>query len=144
MAIVNKKMDEYEQSPLSGTTMKKYKKQMDWRRNKVRDLFSRGYSQYEISNILHISQSTISRDINHMQTKINKKNIDPNLLLINEYEKSRSILDESIKELWKIIDSPKTSANDKNKSISMIVNIIKQKVVILDKEIYHVARLDKV
>ena len=25
-------------SPLTGTTMKKYKKQMDWRRNKVRDV----------------------------------------------------------------------------------------------------------
>ena len=57
--------------------MKKYKKQMDWRRNKVRDLFSRGYSLPEISNMLHISQSTISRDVNYMQSKINKRDVDP-------------------------------------------------------------------
>ena len=57
--------------------MKKYKKQMDWRRNKVRDLFSRGYSLPEISNMLHISHSTISRDVNYMQSKINKRDVDP-------------------------------------------------------------------
>jgi len=57
--------------------MKKYKKQMDWRRNKVRDLFSRGYSQFEISSMFHISQSTISRDVNYMQSKINKRDVDP-------------------------------------------------------------------
>lgn len=133
-------MEKHEQPPFTGTTLKKYKKQLDWRRNKVRDLFSRGYSQYEISNILHMSQSTISRDINHMQTKINQKNMDPNLLLISEYEKTRLILDEALKELWKIIDSPKIDANNKNKSINLIVNIIKQKVAILDKEIY-IARI---
>ena len=64
--------------PFVGTTMKKYKKQMDWRRNKVRELFSRGYSQFEISNILYISQSTISRDINYIQNKVNKKDVDSN------------------------------------------------------------------
>ncbi len=46
---------------------------MDWRRNKVRDLFSKGYSQLEISDMLHIYQSTVSRDVNYMQSKINKK-----------------------------------------------------------------------
>jgi Trp operon repressor len=42
---------------------KSNRKQIDWRRNKVRDLLIRGYSQYEISNNLHLSQPTISRDI---------------------------------------------------------------------------------
>ena len=80
---------------------------MDWRRNKVRDLFSRGYSQFEISKMLHISQSTISRDINYMQNKITKKGVDPDDLLYDEYRKMKLILGETIKELWKIIDAPK-------------------------------------
>lgn len=79
-------------SPFAGTTIKQYQKQMDWRRNKVRDLFSRGYSQYEISNMLHISQSTISRNINYMQSKTKKKDIDPEDQLVEEYEKMMLIL----------------------------------------------------
>jgi predicted transcriptional regulator len=49
-------------------------------------LFSGGYSQFEISNMLHISQSIISRDINYMQNKIDKKDVDPDDLLFDEYE----------------------------------------------------------
>ena len=114
--------------------MKKYKKQMDWRRNKVRELFSRGYSQFEISNMLHISQSTISRDINYIQNKTNKKDIDPDDQLYEEYEKMDLIFDESIKELWKIIDSSKTSSKEKTKSIGLILTITKERRSIMEKK----------
>ena len=123
-----------ESIPFAGTTMKKYKKQMDWRRNKVRELFSRGYSQFEISNMLHISQSTISRDINYIQNKTNKKDIDPDDQLYEEYEKMDLIFDESIKELWKIIDSSKTSSKEKTKSIGLILTITKERRSILEKK----------
>jgi DNA-binding NarL/FixJ family response regulator len=60
-------------------THKKYQKQIDWRRNKVRELLIRGYSQYEISNTLHISQPTISRDIDFIRkqnsTAAKRKNL---------------------------------------------------------------------
>lgn len=69
---------------------------MDWRRNKVRDLFSRGYYQYEISNILHMSQLTISRDINYVHSIINHKDIDPDDQLLDEYQKARLILGGAI------------------------------------------------
>ena len=108
---------------------------MDWRRNKVRELFSRGYSQFEISNMLHISQSTISRFINYMQNKIDKKDVNSNDLLYDEYEKMDLIFDESIKELWKIVDSSKTNSKEKTKSIGLIINITKEKRSILEKKI---------
>ena len=107
---------------------------MDWRRNKVRELFSRGYSQFEISNMLHISQSTISRDINYIQNKTNKKDIDPDDQLYEEYEKMDLIFDESIKELWKIIDSSKTSSKEKTKSIGLILTITKERRSIMEKK----------
>jgi predicted transcriptional regulator len=122
-------------SPFAGTTIKQYHKQMDWRRNKVKDMFSRGYSQYEISNILHISQSTISRDINYMQNRTKRNDADPDDKLVEEYEKMTLILDESIKELWKIIDAPKTNSKDKVKSIGLILNISKERREILEKQI---------
>ena len=52
-----------QKNPRAEITHKKYRKQIDWRRNKVRELLIRGYSQYEISNTLHLSQPTVSRDI---------------------------------------------------------------------------------
>ncbi len=115
---------------------------MDWRRNKVRDLFTRGYSQFEISNTLHISQSTISRDINYMHNKTKKKDIDPDDLLLEEYEKDRLLLSETIKELWKIIDAPKTASKEKTKSINLLLNIIKESRLILEKEI-NIMRIKK-
>jgi DNA-binding NarL/FixJ family response regulator len=56
-------------SPRAHVTAIKYRKQMDWRRNKVRELLIRGYSQYAISSTLHISQSTISRDIDFVRNQ---------------------------------------------------------------------------
>ena len=47
----------------ANVTINKYKKQIQWRQNKVRELLTRGYSQKEISSILHISQPTVSRGI---------------------------------------------------------------------------------
>jgi predicted transcriptional regulator len=128
-------LEEETKPPFTGTTMKKYKRQMDWRRNKVRELFSRGYSQFEISNMLHISQSTISRDINYMQSKINKRDVDPDDQLFDEYEKIMLTLDETVKELWKIIDSSKTGSKEKAKSINLILHITKERRLILEKKI---------
>jgi predicted transcriptional regulator len=50
-------------SLLTGTTMKKCKKQIKWRQNKVQELLTRGYSQQETTSALHISPLTVSRDI---------------------------------------------------------------------------------
>ncbi len=61
-----------QKNPRAEITHKKYQKQIDWQRNKVRELLIRGYSQYEISNTLHISQPTISRDIPYIQKEIRK------------------------------------------------------------------------
>ena len=115
--------------------MKKYKRQMDWRRNKVRDLFSRGYSQFEISNMLHISQSTISQGRQLLAKQNQQKDVDPDDQLLDEYAKMMLILDETVKELWKIIDSSKTSPKEKAKSISLILSVTKERRLILEKEI---------
>ena len=50
----------------SGITLTKYRNQIAWRRSKVKELLTRGYVQYEIANLLYISQPTISRDISYI------------------------------------------------------------------------------
>jgi Trp operon repressor len=56
--------------------------QVEWRRDKVQELCSKGYSQREISHMLQIGLATVNRDISHLryQAKENiKKYIDERL-----------------------------------------------------------------
>ena len=53
--------------------------QIQWRRDKVQELCSKGYSQREISRILQVSIGTINRDLSilRQQSKANiKKYVD--------------------------------------------------------------------
>jgi Trp operon repressor len=62
--------------------------QVQWRRDKVQELCSKGYSQREISNILQVGLATVNRDISYLrnQSKSNiKRYIDERLP--EEYEK---------------------------------------------------------
>ena len=62
--------------------------QVQWRRDKVQGLCSKGYSQREISQILQIGLATVNRDISYLrnQAKSNiKRYIDERLP--EEYEK---------------------------------------------------------
>ena len=57
-----------------------FKKQVDWRRNKVLELLVQGQNQYDIAEALQISQPTISRDVQYLKAKA-KEDIE---LHINE------------------------------------------------------------
>ena len=62
--------------------------QVVWRRDKIQELCSKGYSQREISHILQVGLATVNRDISYLrnQAKTNiKKYIDERLP--EEYEK---------------------------------------------------------
>ncbi|MFL6322089.1 MAG: ECF-type sigma factor [Nitrososphaeraceae archaeon] len=66
----------------------KEKDRIDWRKSKVQELSSQGYSQREIAQVLQISNGTVNRDLSvlRQQAKDNiKKYIDERLP--EEYEK---------------------------------------------------------
>jgi hypothetical protein len=88
----------------AGVTLTKYRNQMAWRRNKVRELLARGYRQYDIANTLHISQPTISRDIHYIQKEMRKdaENYDKHRFEV--YRNNLLGLDEMIKKLWTVAD----------------------------------------
>jgi DNA-binding transcriptional regulator LsrR (DeoR family) len=68
--------------------MEQQQNQGQWRRDKVQELCSKGYSQREISQVLQIGLATVNRDITYLrqQAKTNiKKYIDERLP--EEYEK---------------------------------------------------------
>jgi predicted transcriptional regulator len=75
--------------------------QVQWRRDKVQELCSKGYSQREISQVLQIGVATVNRDISYLrsQAKSNiKKYIDERLP--EEYEKCLVGLNAITKEAW--------------------------------------------
>jgi Trp operon repressor len=61
--------------------------QLQWRRDKIQELCSKGYSQREISQVLQVGLATVNRDISYLrsQAKANiKRYIDERLLVLNE------------------------------------------------------------
>ncbi len=75
--------------------------QVEWRRDKVQELCSKGYSQREISQVLQVALATVNRDISHLrdQAKHNiKRYIDERLP--EEYEKCLVGLTAITREAW--------------------------------------------
>ncbi|MFL6422034.1 MAG: hypothetical protein ACJ71R_00400 [Nitrososphaeraceae archaeon] len=75
--------------------------QIQWRRDKVQELCSKGYSQREISQVLQVGLATVNRDISYLrnQSKTNiKKYIDERLP--EEYEKCLVGLNAITNEAW--------------------------------------------
>jgi len=88
----------------------KEKDRIDWRRAKVQQLNSQGYSQREIAQVLQISNGTVNRylSILRQQAKTNiKRYIDERLP--EEYEKCLVGLNGILREAWN------TAANTEDK-----------------------------
>jgi DNA-binding LacI/PurR family transcriptional regulator len=72
--------------------------QIEWRRNKVNELSIKGFNQADISRMLEIPKSTISRDIEYLRARANetiRNHIQKKLPY--EYTKCISGLEEIIK-----------------------------------------------
>lgn len=75
--------------------------QIEWRRTQVLEFSSKGYSQSEISKILRVDKSIISRDIAYLreQSKQNiRRYVDEKLP--EEYEKCLVGVNAILKETW--------------------------------------------
>jgi predicted transcriptional regulator len=118
----------------AGVTLGKYRNQMAWRRNKVKELLARGYQQYDIANTLHISQPTISRDIHYIQREKRKNSENYGQHLFEVYRNNLQGLDEMIKKLWTIVDSPKTDSKEKIKAIMLIGQYYRERLELVGDE----------
>ena len=58
----------------------KQQEQVQWRRDKVQELCSKGYSQREISQILQVGLATVNRDISYLKDQVKA---DIRLLIID-------------------------------------------------------------
>ena len=81
--------------------MEQHHEQLQWRRDKIQELCSKGYNQRGISQILQIGLATVNRDIMYLrnQAKANiRRYIDERLP--EEYEKCLVGLNAITKEAW--------------------------------------------
>jgi len=115
---------------------KSNRKQIDWRRNKVRELLIRGYSQYEISTTLHISQPIISRDIDFIRNPTNSavKIKDVAHLYYYELQNGLDAVQELMKNLWLIIDNPKIEVKEKMKAMNLMLHCYYTRFKLLESE----------
>src|SRR5919199_5351963 len=93
------------------------KMQVEWRREQIFELSSKGQSQTEIGRTLQISESTISRDLNCLRTQSRhniKRYVDETLL--EEYEKCLVGLNAITKEAWNTAHN----AEDKREKIQAL------------------------
>jgi hypothetical protein len=75
--------------------------QLQWRRDKVQELCSKGYSQREISQTLQVGLATVNRDISYLRSQTRasiKRYIDERLP--EKYEKCLVGLNAITKEAW--------------------------------------------
>ena len=134
---IDQQLEEYSDNrdnARAGVTLSKYRNQMAWRRNKVRELLARGYHQDEIANTLHISQPTISRDIHYIQREIRKNTENFGEHLFQVYRNNLQGLDEMVKKLWTIADSPKTDSKEKIKAITLIGQYYRERLELVRSE----------
>ena len=86
---------------LSSAMEQQQDQQVQWRRDKVQELCSKGYSQRDISQVLQVGLATVNRDISYLrnQSKDNiKRYVDERLP--EEYEKCLVGLTAITKEAW--------------------------------------------
>jgi len=87
--------------------------QVQWRRDKVQELCSKGYSQREISQTLQVGLATVNRDISYLrnQSKTNiRRYIDERLP--EEYEKCLVGLAAITKEAWNTSEETEDKRED--------------------------------
>ena len=110
------------------------KQQLEWRRDKINELLIKGFSQSEISRMLSIDKSAISRDLQCLKEQARdtiKNHIGERLPY--EYNKCLQGLEEIIKESWIIATKADKTGDTKEKlqSLALISDTYSRKMDLL-------------
>jgi transposase len=101
--------------------MKAKKKYLiEWRRGRVLELISKGNTQREIAEMLHVSEATICKDLEYLkeQSKENiRKYVDEKLP--NEYEKCLVGLTSILRESWDMAQQHDIERREKIQALSL-------------------------
>ena len=100
--------------------------QIEWRRAKVLELSSQGYSQIEIATNLQMDKSIISRDLAYLRQQA-QNNLKMHIQdkLPEEYQNSMTGINQVLKICWEIVNkSRNVNNNDNGQTVTMTDNKI--------------------
>lgn len=105
--------------------------QIEWRRDQVIKLASKGLSLTDISKVLQVDVSTISRDVKFLREQA-KENIKKHLteILPHEFEKAVRALEEIQREGW-LIASSSEDKRIKLQALALVKDAAVQKIDLL-------------
>jgi hypothetical protein len=100
---------------------KMQQQQIDWRRAKVLELSSQGYSQIEIATDLQIDKSVICRDLVYLRQQANE-NLKSHIQerLPEQYQKCINGLNQVLKIGWNIVNSDSSSPANRLQGLALI------------------------
>ena len=90
--------------------------ELEWRRSKVIELNSQGYSQPETAQILQVSLGTVYRDLSIIRQQ-SRKNLQMHIdkTLPDEYHRCLTGLNQVLKTCWYIVNKPNITPEDKTR-----------------------------
>ena len=101
------------------------KMQVQWRRAKVLELSSQGYTQSEISKSLQVDESVISRDKAYLRQGA-QENLKTHIQdkLPEEYQNCMTGINQVLKICWEIVNKSRNVNNNDNsgQTVTMIDN----------------------
>ena len=109
-----------------------FKKQVDWRRNKVLELLVQGQNQYDIAEALQISQPTISRDVQYLRSRARDEiKLHINEKLPEEYQLCITGINEVLKIAWYMANKLPQDNRLKLQALSLANDCYKYKMDLL-------------
>ena len=113
--------------------LNKNQKQIEWRRDKVFDLFAKGHTQAEISRILNIPKTNVCRDIQFLKKLSQKFVIDLSKELGFYYKGCLHTMDQIQQKSWDIYNNKQVSEKDKLLALKVIKETCESKFSLLEK-----------
>ena len=105
---------------------------MNWRRETVIELTSKGYSQTEIARELKISKATVSRDMAFIRNDFFRRKAEFYEQMYLEYITSIYGINQAIKKLWQIIDDTASSRKEQMQAIALLNDTYLRKANFMD------------
>jgi transcriptional regulator len=99
---------------------------LEWRRSKVLELSSQGYTQSEIAKTLQVSQPSVNRDLTYLAKQAHENlqtHIQQTLPL--EYKRCMNGINQVLKQAWQISQSPEVKKEDRSAALSLANNCYK-------------------
>ena len=110
--------------------------QVEWRRERVSELSSQGFSQSDIATVLHVDKSIISRDMAHLRHRAQEKlKWHINETIPEEYSKACNTVNMLSRMTWNIAGKTEDEKT-KLQALALINDVNKYRTDLITNVVY--------